>query len=486
MRPLEFLSSADVSRIIAEAHEVLSRLGVRFQDAGALSLLGDHGARIDRAQRRAFLGPDLLQRALATAPPVVRLFDLTGQQTHEIGGGRQYFTPGSSATAILDCASGNARAPTTADYVQYVKVVSTLPHIAAQSTAFIPADVPVSVSDSYRLYLSLMHGKKPVVTGTFSAASFAVMKDLQLAVRGGPRALEAQPLALFSCCPTSPLAWGEDASRTLLDCARSGIPVELVPMALAGFIAPVTLAGTLVQHAAEALAGVVASQVARPGAPVLFGCASTVFDIRSETTPMGAVESMLLACGAAQIGRRLGLPTQAYIVLSDSKALDTQAGIETGMGGALAALSGINQVSGPGMLDLGNCFSLEKLVVDHEVCAMAARLRAGISQPASRQAEIIEELLREGHLLIAPDTRSYLRQEVSFPGAVIDRTSRQRWTAEGRQTLHERVERVIAALLARYEAPPMPMEVTRALVDRMSFEARAHGLSRLPSTACEL
>jgi trimethylamine--corrinoid protein Co-methyltransferase len=200
---------------------------------------------------------------------------------------------------------------------------------------------------------------------------------------------------------------------------------------------------------------------------------------------MGAVESMLLACGAAQIGRRLGLPTQAYIALSDSKALDTQAGIETGMGGALAALSGINQISGPGMLDLGNCFSLEKLVVDHEVCAMAARLRAGISQPASGQAEVIEELLREGHLLIATDTRSHLRREVSFPGAVIDRSSRQRWTAEGKQTFHERVERVIAALLARYEASPMPTEVTRALIERMTREAQAHGLSRLPSTACE-
>ena len=93
---------------------------------------------------------------------------------------------------------------------------------------------------------------------------------------------------------------------------------------------------------------------------------------------MGAIETMMLDCANAEVGKRLGLPTQGYIALSDAKALDAQAGLETGMGAVLAGLSGINSVSGPGMLDFESCQSLEKLVLDDEICGMVARLRRGI------------------------------------------------------------------------------------------------------------
>jgi len=82
---------------------------------------------------------------------------------------------------------------------------------------------------------------------------------------------------------------------------------------------------------------------------------------------MGAVETMMLDCANSEIGKRLGMPTQGYIALSDAKQLDTQAGFETGMSATLAALSGINSISGPGMLDFESCHSLEKLIVDHEI-----------------------------------------------------------------------------------------------------------------------
>jgi trimethylamine--corrinoid protein Co-methyltransferase len=171
--------------------------------------------------------------------------------------------------------------------------------------------------------------------------------------------------------------------------------------------------------------------------------------------------------------------------LSDSKAIDAQAGIETGMGAALAAVTGIDQVSGPGMLDFGACFSVAKLVLDDEICGMAARLRAGIGQPADPPIAVIEELLRDGHLLIAMSTRRQLRHEVFFTGGAIDRSNRPRWMQEGQQTLDRRVGGEIAALLRRYQAPALPAEVRRALTERMSHAARANGLPQLPSTPCE-
>jgi trimethylamine--corrinoid protein Co-methyltransferase len=478
------LDDGALSRAIAEAGEVLGRLGVEFHSAEARSLLGDHGARIDQARRRAFFPTPLIERALGSAPSRVCLWDARGEPTHDIGGTRTWFAPGSAALHLLDAPTGVMRPPTTDDYVRYVKLAAGLEHLAAQSTAFIPADVPGRISDSYRLHLSLLFGTKPVVTGTFSSDGLPVMMDLQLAVRGTRERLRAQPLTIFTCCATSPLEWSAEACRTLVDCGRAGVPVEIVAMPLAGFTAPVTLRGLVVQHAAEVLSGLVLHQLAAPGAPALYGGSAAIFDVRHETTPMGAVETMVRACACAQVGRTLGLPTQGYIALSDAKLLDAQAGAETAMGAALAALAGINQVSGPGMLDMENGFSLEKLVLDDEICGMALRLRgAGAGDQDGSIVPVLEELLRDGHLLIADHTRQRLRDEIAWPSPVIDRLPLARWRADGATTLAARAAAEIERLVGRYEPWCDPL-VQRALTERMRSEARRAGMARLPEVPC--
>ena len=152
---------------------------------------------------------------------------------------------------------------------------------------------------------------------------------------------------------------------------------------------------------------------------------------------MGAIETMMIDCAYSEIGKRLGLPTQAYIALSDAKQLDAQAGLETAMGATLAALSGINSVSGPGMLDFESCQSLEKLVVDNEICGMTLRLVRGIEPREDFPAlPLFEELLREEHLLIAEaHPPAPARASIYFPGPVIDRANRSPLARGGRPTL---------------------------------------------------
>jgi trimethylamine--corrinoid protein Co-methyltransferase len=481
MRPrLRFLDDALVGRILEEARHLLATLGVDVHNAAATELLLAHGARQDE-RGRVRLPADLVDRALASAPRAVRLFDVLGEQTHELGGDAVYFTPGSAAIHVLDGATGRIRAPSTADYVRYAKLVAGLPHLAAQSTALIPADVPEGVQDGYRLFLSLLLGEKPVVTGAFSAAGFAMMRDLQLAVRGTAEALREKPLCVFSCCPTAPLRWSYETSQNVVDCARSGIPVELVSMPLAGFVAPVTLVGSVVQHAAETLSGVVISQLSAPGAPVVWGGSPAIFDIRFETTPMGAIETMMLDCANAEVGRRLGLPTQGYIALSDAKALDAQAGLETGMGAILAGLSGINSVSGPGMLDFESCQSLEKLVLDDEICGMVARLRRGIEPHDDFPSRgLFEELLRDGHLLIAAHTRRHRREQIRFTSPVVERAPLGRWREEGETTLAERARREVERIVGAWTPSRLPDHAKRALRERMDHAAREAGQPELP------
>jgi trimethylamine--corrinoid protein Co-methyltransferase len=482
MRPVvKFLGDELTARIVAEARTVLGDLGIEVHNPGVLSMLADHGAKVHPDTQRAHLTDDLIDRALATVPHGFRLYDVHGRTAYDLSGDNLHFTPGSAAISVLDHDAQRTRPPTTADYVQYVKITAQLANIAFQSTALVPSDVHQRLSDSYRLFLALLFGRKPVVTGAFTVEAFEIMKDLQLAVRGSAEALKAKPLTIFSCCPTAPLKWSDVTSQNVVDCARHSIPVEYVSMPLAGFVAPVTLVGSLVQHTAETLSGIVISQLTNPGAPALYGGSPAVFDIRYETTPMGAVETMMIECAYSEIGKSLGLPTQAYMGLSDAKLLDAQAGLETSMGATLAALAGINSVSGPGMLDFESCFSLEKLVLDNEICGMAHRLVRGI-EPRNDFPALprFEELLRDEHLLISDHTRRYLRDEHVFPGATIDRANRARWQAEGSETLGTRAHREVEKLLGAYTPSGLSDDVQADLARLMTAEARRHGMDRLP------
>jgi len=482
MRPVvRFLSDELIQRIVSEARQVLCRLGVEIHNKNILSMLQEHGAKIETDRPHVLFTDEIIDRALKTVPRSFGLFDVLGNQTHDFSGYQVYFTPGSAALNVLDSDTGEIRKPKTTDYVRYTKLVSRLDHIASQSTAFIPADVHEKISDSYRLYLSLLFCQKPVVTGTFTIEAFDIMRDLQLAVRGTKEELAAKPLTIFSCCPTSPLKWSDVTSQNVVDCAEHSIPVEFVSMPLSGFMAPVTLVGTLVQHTAETLSGVVISQLANPGAPVLYGGSPAIFDVRYETTPMGAVETQMIDCAYNEIGKHLGMPTQAYISLSDAKQLDAQSGLESSMGATLAALSGINNISGPGMLDFESCQSLEKLVLDNEICGMTLRMIEGI-EPKEDFPSLprFEELLKEKHLLISKHTMRYLKEEFCLPGPVIDRANRARWQEEGGKTLLERAHSEVERLIREYVPSRLSPESKKELTKLMEGEARRHGMSGLP------
>jgi len=414
-------------------------------------------------------------------PSEFKLFDVLGKKTHVLSDNNVYFTPGSAAINVLDGEANKMRPPLTEDYVQYLKTVSQMEHIASQSTALIPSDVHAKISDSYRLFLSLLFCEKPVVTGAFTIEGFDLMKEFLLAVRGDSTQLEAAPLAVFSCCPTAPLKWSDVTSQNTVDCALHSIPVEFISMPLSGFIAPVTLVGTLIQHTAETLSGIVISQLTKPGAPILYGGSPAIFDIRYQTTPMGAVETMMVDCAYNEIGKYLGIPTQAYIGLSDAKRLDVQAGIETSMGATLAALAGINNISGPGMLDFESCFSVEKLVVDNQICGMVARLTRGI-EPKEDFPSLprFKELLEEGHLLISDHTRKFLKEEHYVPNSVVDRANRSRWERDGGLTLFQRAQDEVNRCLQSYEPSRLSTDTKNELKNLMESEARRCGMHELP------
>jgi len=477
---VEFLNPSFADAIIDEAFDLLARRGVFVENADALRLLGDAGAPIEAAARRVRFPRALVELCLATAPSSLTLYDRTGRAAFAVGGDEVHFDPGSAAVTLLDPETQSERPAVTADLVRFYRLVETLEHLHFQSTGLISVDVPHAAADAYRLYLGLCHSAKPFVTGIFRVAGFAVMRDLLAAVRGGEAGLRERPLAIFDACPSPPLKWSDLTAQSLVDAARAGLPSELISMGMTGATSPATIAGTLVQHAAENLSGVVIVQLARAGAPVIFGGSPTSFDMRKGTTPMGAVETMMIDCAYAELGKRLKLPTHAYMGLSDAKIIDAQAGQETAMGVVLAALSGINVVSGAGMLDFESSQSLEKLVLDNETCGMAYRMLAGVARRDTPLAlDLYDDLTEEGQFLLSPHTLRWFKTEHHYP-ALTDRDNYDNWVAAGRKTMAERAREDVAARLSRAPAPPLDDELRRELDGIMLVYARAAGMEKLP------
>lgn len=485
MQPkLELLSKELVTRILDEAFQLLRSPGVKVQSTEARRILAEAGAQIDEANEVARIPEVLARQTLATAPREFFLHNRAGDPVVRYGGDAVHFDPGSCGVHVLDADTLEHRSSETADLVRLIKVTEMLPQYDAQSTAVVCNEVPNEIGDLYRLYLVLLYSTKPIVTGAFSITTTQIMFDMLAVFAGGREALAKKPIAVFDVCPTPPMILSEFACQNLIDLARAGIPAEIVSMPLAGTAAPVTLLGSVTQHASECLSAITLHQLVSPGAPVVWGGAPTILDMRYGTTPMGAIETAMIDAAYAQVGKSLGLPTHAYLGASDSKLIDAQAGMESGMTAVIGALAGINMISGAGMLDFLACQSPEKLVIDAEAIAMTKHLINGLQVRTETLAtEMFKEFDFKADFFQQKVTRQLFSKEQYMPSSVIDRGSIRAWQEAGSLDSFSRAKVRVGELLAEYQRPAIPSEQERELRMMVERIAREAGMEKLPEVA---
>jgi trimethylamine--corrinoid protein Co-methyltransferase len=189
----------------------------------------------------------------------------------------------------------------------------------------------------------------------------------------------------------------------------------------------------------------------------------------------------MIDCAYVQVGKALGLPTHAYLGMTDAKIVDAQAGLESAGGAILAALAGVNMVSGAGMMDFESCQSFEKLVIDAEIIGMAKRLVAGIQ---ARDDPIALTLMRQlGHradYLAQEHTLRWFQEEFYIPSEVIDRGSLDAWKARGAKSAFERARDRVDRLLATYQPPSLPDGLQDEIRRIATGAARKFGMDELP------
>ena len=484
MQPkLSLLTDELIRRILDEAFQLMLKPGIKVQNGEARELLASAGAQLDAETFVARIPEQIVRKALETVPRQFHLYDYEGNPKVQYGGDVVHFDPGSSGITILDPETLEHKDATTHDLIRILKVAEQIPQYDAQSTALVCTEVHRDIQDLYRLYLVMLYSRKPIVTGAFTNKTVHQMIEMLEIFAGGREALREKPRAIFDVCPSPPLIWSNFGAGNLITLARAGVPAEIVSMPLAGAAAPVTLLGAITQHAAECLSGITIHQLAGPGSPIVWGGAPAIFDMRKGGTPFGAVETGMIDSSYAQVGKFLGMPTHAYLGATDSKLVDMQAGLESGMGALIGALSGINMISGSGMLDSLICQSPEKLVIDAEGISMAKRMLEGMKVHTETLATGFYEGInfKGGDFLKQKITLQLFQKEQHMPSKVIDRDSMRGWKESGGLDAFGRAKQRVEQLLASYTKPELDPVKVAELHAFVRDLARQAGMDTLPA-----
>lgn len=454
MRPtIRILEDAQYDLVLHEALRILEEVGVRVEGDEMRARLSDAGFKTNDRDRWSFPA-DRVRAAIETVPSSFMLYDRDGHEYAEFGVGVSHFAPGSSGLDILDHRSGEHRKATTSDFIEYIKVGHQLHNVRTLATSFSSQEIEPVISDAWRLYLLLRYTTKAFISGAFSEQGVPRLVELMGLYRRDAADLAARPMSICTITAAGQFSYNEDTTQNLIDYVAAGIPVEIVPITLMALNAPVTLLGALAFHTAEVLAGVTMTQTLKPGAPTLFGGSAAAFHMQNTTSPMTAIEALRLTNASSLVGKHLGMPTQAYTAFGEGKVLDAQAGAETAMGALLAVESGLDSVSGVGMLDYLLTFSIPKLVIDDEIVGQALHFQGDIASTGDiPTSAIIEEMFEEGHALVAEHTMLHWQTAMYLPGPVWDRDARDAWAAKGELDVVARATAEVERLLESYEMP---------------------------------
>ena len=289
------LSAGDLAAIHAETLTVLEETGVFVEADAALDVFSDGGARVDRDRRLVRLPGELVEAAIESCP-------------HD-DGGELKFSNFDEGVVYVDPRTGERREPRKADAADAALLVDALPNIDDYGAAVRPRDVPVATAAVHGCEAALLNTGKPVGSEATSAWEVRVCAELGACIVGGMDELRDNPVVLFGTCPVSPLKLPRDVTEVIIETARLGLPDTILSMAMAGGSAPVSLAGTLVVHNAEVLAGITLAQLVERGASVVYGSSTTAMDLRYATAAVGSPEIALIGAAVAQLSRQYRLPS---------------------------------------------------------------------------------------------------------------------------------------------------------------------------------
>ena len=476
-RPVEILSADQIEMIHGASLRILAEVGMEVLGDRAIDILARAGASIERSSRRVRLDPAMVEATIASAPGEFRVHARNPARHVDIGGRNLVFTSVGGPAFVTDLDRGR-RPGNAADFVDYVRLIGALDILHMEAGGPLePTDLPVQTRhlEMYRILATnldktwqcLGFGRVPV-DDALEVVALARGVDRDVLVR--------EPSLMTIINSNSPLRLDGPMSEGLIEMAIHGQPIVATPFTLAGAMSPATIAGALAQQNAEALFMVVLTQLARVGAPVVYGGFTSNVDMRTGSPAFGTPEYVKAAFATGQLARRYGLPFRSSNV-TGSNVVDAQAAYESEMAVWGAVMGGVNLLyQGAGWLEGGLTASYEKLILDAEILQMLSEvLQPLVIDESEIGLEAIADVGPGGHFFGTAHTLE--RFEHAFYRPILsDWRNFETWQDDGSRTAAVRANGIWKQLLAECEPPAMDPPIAEAIdafVRRRTTEIQA-------------
>ncbi len=303
------ISDAAIDRIHEATLEVLRHTGIKVYSDDALDIYHGGGCIVDKSTRTVYFPAHVVEDCIKSAPSSFILGARNPEHDFVMGGKRVGFCNFSCGVQVVDLESGIIRESTKQDTADVAKLVDYLDQYDILDCPVVPREVNQEVFCLHNYEAMTSNTSKHCSTAPHSFRHAELMIEMASAVAGGKDKLKQKPIISADVCPQSPLSIARETCETIIAYARYDIPVNVLSMALAGGTSPVTLAGTLVTHNAEVLAGICLSQLTKRGTPNIYGSSTTMMEMRRGTAVVGCPEMAMLGACVAAMARRYRLPS---------------------------------------------------------------------------------------------------------------------------------------------------------------------------------
>ena len=453
---LSVINDNQIQQIHQATLEVLERTGVQITHSRALELLDGAGARVDgdRVRFPAWLVEDAIRKA----PSRVVLGNRSGERQVYLEGDKYCVGPSLDCVDYLDPLT-NERTRFVSDNCRVTATVAdALPNFTWVMTIGMADDVPADIADRVIAKQVFTYTEKPLVFCCKDVNSVRDIYEMALLIAGSKESFQQAPTIVHYSEPISPLLYYDLAAEKIIYCAEKGIPLINFPAPQGGSTAPMTGAGEIVQASAESLSGLVLAQVARPGAPFIYGAFATVMDMKTTVFSYGAPEMSLMVAAMAQMAQYYRLPFFGTAGCSDAKFPDAQAAAEVAFSCLSSALVGANLIHDAGSwLDHGSLASPGFMVLVNEILYMVNRFMRGLPVNDDTLAlDMIDKIGPGGHYLYEDHTLNHFRDV--WYSDLFDRTIYQTWFEQGAKRFEERLCEKTEQVM-QHQPAPLPEDV---------------------------
>ena len=475
MPPVRVISDDQVAAIHAAALRVLAEQGLRVLHGPARDLFAGAGAEVRGETVRLDAG--LLTERLGTVPAHFTLEARNPARNLKVGGG--YCVYGAvGGPAYVMCNDKGRRDGSFAEMCDYMRLIQALNVIHQEGGGpFEPLDLPANTR-----HLDIYHAQIRLVDKSWQTQTLGHVRTMDgiemaaLMLGTTPEGLTGRPVLLGIINTNSPLQLDVPMAEGLIAMATHGQVNVITPFTLAGAMAPVTLAGALVLQHAEAMAGIVLTQIVRPGVPVMYGGFTSNVDMKSGAPAFGTPEAMRTALIGGQLARRYRLPYRSSNV-NAANTLDAQAAYETVFSLWGAVMGGVNMLKhGLGWMEGGLHTSFEKFVMDADILQMVSEFLTPVEVNRDSLAmDAIREVGPGGHFFGCAHTQERYRTAF-YPPMVSDWRNYESWEEAGSPDAYDRTNALYQQVLHSYRPPPIEPAVAeelQAFVTRRTEEGGA-------------